>query len=236
MRWSRANKRARPMRIGVAVAALWGLPLMGCAGPRQAESKRGLSSVDYLLSARSAGPGPRFRPSPAGVLVARAARVDRMNCERTLPAASVAHIEVFAADHVVVIPAGIGFAPPLARRGAYVQAGRCAYPLRTLEPTGLVLAEAGPTRDLGQFFDLWGQPLSQRGVAGFRASRGHGVSVFVNGTRWPHGPRSAPISPHGQITIEVGPFIRPHASYSFPPLPTVGRGSRPTGSRSLALP
>jgi len=39
-----------------------------------------------------------------GELVARAARVDGVRCERTSPAASVAHIEVFAANHVVVIP------------------------------------------------------------------------------------------------------------------------------------
>ena len=69
--------------------------------------------------ARGVGRGPRFRPSPTSALVARAARVDGMRCERTSPAASVAHIEVFAANHVVVIPAGIGFAPPLGRRGAY---------------------------------------------------------------------------------------------------------------------
>ena len=236
MCWSPANKRAHPLRMRVApVVLLCGLLVMGCARAHQAESKRGSSDVDYLASARTVGRGPRFRPGPTGALVARAARVDGMRCEPTSPAASVAHIEVFAANHVVVIPAGIGFAPPLVRSGAYVQTGRCAYPLRTLEPTGLVLAEAGPTRSLGQFFDLWGQPLGQRVAAGFHASRGYGVSVFVNGTRWPDSPRSTPISAHAQITIEVGPYVRPHASYSFPPIQAVGRGaSSPVlGSRRL---
>jgi hypothetical protein len=232
---SQTKKRGPPMRIRVAVALLCGLLLMGCAGT-QVESKRGSSRVDYLASAREVGRGPRFRPGPTGALAARAARADSMRCRRTSPAASVAHIEVFAANHVVVIPAGIGFAPPLVRRGAYVQAGRCAYPLRTLEPTGLVLAEAGPTRSIGQFFDLWGQPLGRGEVAGFHASNGHGVSVFVNGARWPDSPRSAPISPHSQITIEVGPYVRPHASYSFPPIQAIGRGSRPAGRPSPPLP
>ena len=207
------------------MAVLCGLLLVGCAGTHRAESKRGSSRLDYLASARTVGPGPGFRPGPTGALVARAARVDGMHCKPTSPPASVAHIEVFAANHVVVIPAGIGFAPPLGRRGAYVQTGRCVYPLRTLEPTGLVLAEPGPTRNLGQFFDLWGQPLSQWGAAGFHASNGHGVSVFVNGTRWQDSSRSAPIYAHAQITIEVGPYVRPHASYSFPPLKAIGRGS-----------
>ncbi len=136
-------------------------------------------------------------------------------------AASLAHLEVFAAGHVVRVPAGIGFAPPLGRHGAYVRAGRCVYPIRTVEPTGLVLLAAGPIRKLGQFFDLWGQPLSNHEVAGFRAPAEQGVSVFIDGTLWRGSPDSAPISPGAQITIEVGPYVPPHTRYTFPPLESV---------------
>jgi len=144
-----------------------------------------------------------------------------MSCQPTSRTASLAHLEVFAAGHVVQIPAGIGFAPPLRQDGAYVRAGGCVYPIRTVEPTGLVLLAAGPIRKLGQFFDLWGQPLSRREVAGFRASAGQDVSVFINGMLWPESPDSAPISPSAQITIEVGPYVPPHTRYTFPSLASV---------------
>jgi len=136
-------------------------------------------------------------------------------------AVSLAHLEVFAGGHVVQVPAGIGFAPPLRRDGAYVRAGGCVYPMRTVEPTGLVLLAAGPVRKLGQFVALWGQPLSRREVAGFRASAGQGVSVFINGMLSPESPGSVPISPGAQITIEVGPYVPPHTRYTFPSLASV---------------
>lgn len=146
-----------------------------------------------------------------------------MNCKPTSETVSLAHVEVFAAGHVVQVPAGIGFAPPLVRYGAYVRAGKCVYPMRTSEPTGLVLLEAGPIRTLGQFFELWGQPLTRRRVAAFGASAGQGVSVFVNGLAWRESPDAAPISPGAQITIEVGAYVPPHTRYTFPSLASAGR-------------
>ncbi len=144
-----------------------------------------------------------------------------MSCKPASPAVSVAHIEVFAVNHVVVIPAGIGFAPPLRRHGAYVRSGRCAYPMRTVEPTGLVLLAAGATPELGHIFDLWGQRLSEREVAGFHATHSQHVSVFLDGVRWRGNPRSLAIAPDAQITVEVGPFVPPHTRYAFPPPPSV---------------
>jgi len=134
----------------------------------------------------------------------------------------MAHIEVFAANHVVVVPAGVGVAPALRRRGAYVRGGRCVYALRTYEPTGLVLLGSGAARTLGQFFDLWGQPLDRHRVAGFHVRPGAGVVVFAWGIQWPGNPRSLPISSDAQITVEIGPYVRPHARYMFPPLESVG--------------
>jgi hypothetical protein len=142
-----------------------------------------------------------------------------MSCRASSAVISTAHIEVFAENHVVVVPAGIGVAPPLRREGAYVRGGSCVYPLHTLEPTGLVLLGPGPTRTLEEFFDVWGQPLGGRVVAGFRASRGRRVAVYIGGIAWRGDPTSAPLSLHAQITIEVGRRVPPHARYVFPRLP-----------------
>jgi hypothetical protein len=199
---------------------LCGLFNGGCGATQTPVRDGGFSPLRDLASSRRVGQGPRFTPPASGPAVQRAAPVDGMSCGRASTALTAVHVEVFAQNHVVVIPAGIGVAPPLRRAGAYVRDGRCLYPLRTLEPTGLVEIALGATHTLGELFRLWGQPLTPREVAGFAAAPSRRVAVFVNGRLWPHSPRSLPLTPHAQITVEVGPHVPPHARYTFPTLPT----------------
>ncbi len=190
----------------------------GCSTEAGSSLEQTTRSVPGLASARDVGRGPRFRPRPTGALAARARPVDGMRCLPPRRVVAEAHIEVFAAGHVVVIPAGIGFAPPLSRRGAYVHGERCGYQVRTIAPTGILLMAAGRPLTLGRLFDLWGEPLSHRTVVGFSAAKGAEVSVFIDGSRWRGDPSSAPIAPSAQITIEVGPRVTPRGRYTFPPL------------------
>ena len=72
------------------------------------------------------------------------------------------HVELFANRRVVIVPAGIGIVPPLRRDGAYVLGGRCSYPLRTREPTGVVeVAGGGAPRKRIEFR---GEPISVEGL------------------------------------------------------------------------
>ncbi|HEV3318112.1 MAG TPA: hypothetical protein VG053_00065 [Solirubrobacteraceae bacterium] len=141
-----------------------------------------------------------------------------MACESRSPVVSAAHVELFAANRVVIVPAGIGLKPPLRIRGARIRAGRCAYPLRTLDPTGLILLGSGGPYTLGDLFDIWGQPLGRTVMAGFHASSRGRVSVFVDGAPWHGDPPAAPLAPGSQITVEVGARVPPHAGYTFPSL------------------
>ncbi len=213
-------RSALPLLLCVVLCA-------GCSAAGSASSAASRSPPE-LTWARSVGQGPRFRPGPTGPLVARASPVDGMRCRVVAPILAAAHVEVFSSGHVVVIPAGIGVAPPFHRRGAYVDAGRCVYPLLTVEPTGLLLMRSTRVLTLGQLFELWGEPLSEREVAGFLGPASSGVSVFIDGARWRGSPSSAPIDPAAQITIEVGPYVTPHSHYTFPALQSllVARGLR----------
>jgi hypothetical protein len=125
------------------------------------------------------------------------------------------HLELFAARRVVIVAPGIGIAPPRTREGAYVRGGRCSYPVRTREPTGVIEVEGGGPRPLrlGDLFDLWGQPLGPRRLAGFRGR----VQTYVGGQAWRGDPRAIPLARHAQIVLEVGGHVPPHASYRFPP-------------------
>jgi hypothetical protein len=110
------------------------------------------------------------------------------------------------------MPAGIGIAPPQARRGAFVLGGRCEYPVRTREPTGLVEIVRGMRLTLGDLFAVWGQPLSSRRVLSFTG----GVAAFDGRRRVSGGPRGIELRPHSVVTLELGRYVRPHFPYLFP--------------------
>src|SRR5207245_10093727 len=126
------------------------------------------------------------------------------------------HLELFANRLVLLVPAGIGVAPPLRRDHAYVLGGRCSYPLRTREPTGVVEVAASRPLRLGDLFRVWGQPLGARRLAGFRAARS--VLAFVNGRRIGGNPRAIALRRHDEIVLEIGGYVPPHSSYLFPRL------------------
>jgi hypothetical protein len=164
------------------------------------------------------GSGAAYWPAPYGTLVAAARSLRRMVCRRASPRRYGVHVELFAAGYVVVVPAGIGLAPPQRRAGPVVVSGRCSYPLRTVEPTGVIEVDSGgspPT--LGDLFALWGQPLDSRRLAGFRAPSGSVVSAYVDGRRWPGSLRGIPLRRHVVVVLEVASHVAPHPSYAFAP-------------------
>ncbi len=163
------------------------------------------------------GRGKGYRLLPAGAAVEHARPVDGLRCGRRGKRRFAAHLEVFANRLDVVIPAGVGIAPPRVRDGAYVTGGRCFYPARTIEPTGLIELDEGAKVTLGQFFDLWGQPLGPKRVLGFRAAPGEPVSAFVDGQRSSGDPSAIQLRRHAAIVVEVGGYFPPTPRYVFPP-------------------
>jgi hypothetical protein len=123
------------------------------------------------------------------------------------------HLEIFVNRRVLILPAGIGLRPPLRRAGiARLAGGQCAYPLHTLDPTGTVFADRSRERTLGDLFAVWGQRLGPRRLLSF-AGR---VRVFRNGREWRGDPRRLPLQRHDSVVLEVGGYVKPHASYLFP--------------------
>ncbi len=127
------------------------------------------------------------------------------------------HVEVFAANRVVLLAAGIGTRPPRRRFAGRITGAGCFGSLVTLEPTGVVLMRPGLGATLSALFRSWGQPLSRRRLAGFAAGPGRRVAVFVDGRRWSGAPGALPLGPHAEIVLEVGPHVPPHSAYTFPP-------------------
>jgi len=151
------------------------------------------------------GVGPKYHPAPAARAGAGFA------CSQKEMQRFGVHVELFANRRVVIVPAGIGIAPPHHRDGAYVRAGRCSFPLRTREPTGVVEVAKGARPTLGDLFAVWNQPLSATRLVGFTGS----VRAYVGGRTWPGDVRAIPLRRHAEIVLEIGGYVPPHASFTF---------------------
>jgi len=180
-----------------------------------------LSAVGRLRPASQPGPlGPEGVPIPVGTELAHpqvlenAQRIDGISCQATTTVLFHihAHLTIFVDGIAQRVPAGIGVAPPLQVEqtpvGAFVAGGTCFMWLHTHSADGIIHTESPVKRvyTLGNFFDIWGQPLSRGRVAGFYGR----VTAFFNGRAYTGSPRSIPLLAHAQIQLDVGaPVIAP---------------------------
>ncbi|MHB1906399.1 MAG: hypothetical protein ACYCRG_05795 [Acidimicrobiales bacterium] len=118
------------------------------------------------------------------------------------------HVSVYVRGQLKRLPAGIGItSPPLVERtslGDLYDVGLydCLYWLHTHASDGIIHVEAPSHQPftLGQFFDVWRQPLSATRVGPAKGA----VVVFENGKRLTGDPRATPLLAHGDIQIDVG--------------------------------
>jgi hypothetical protein len=199
-------RAARSGALAIAVAVVAGCGPSGQAGGQPASPA--IPSA-LLGQARPIGVGPRFHPPVSGQVSG--------SCAAALGPRDEVHVEVFAANRVLLLPAGIGTSPPRATLDGRVTSARCYGALVTLDPTGVVLVRPGARLTLGTLFGSWGQPLSRTRLASFTAAPGSEVTVFVDGRPWRDTPAAVPLTRHAEIVLEVGPHVPPHSSYAFPP-------------------
>jgi len=200
---------------GGAVAAALAATLLGSTGCGASEPAPGPVPAGV-------GVGERYRPPPYGAAVRSARPLGPLACSAAPsgpapPRRFGVHLELFAHGRVILLPAGVGVAPPQRRHGAYVSTGRCSYPVRTLAPTGVLEVEHGRSLTLGALFALWGQKLGPTRLASFASAPGRRVAAFVDGRRWSADPRAIPMRRHLEIYLAVGRAPPPHTAYRFPP-------------------
>jgi hypothetical protein len=203
-----AERPRRRVAATVVAGALAALALGGCgASATPAPSEQAIPAA-LVAQARPIGRGAAFHPPARGWVGTGSGA-----CRAPLGPRDGVHVELFAANRVALVAAGIGVRGPLTRSGGRIPGARCYGDLVTLEPTGVVLTRPGAPLTLGDLFRAWGRPLSARRMLSFRGP----VSVFVDGRRRPGPPRAIPLTRHGEIVLEVGPHVPPHPAYHFPP-------------------
>jgi hypothetical protein len=167
--------------------------------------------------------GPEGVPIPPGAALAgtqpTGQPVDGISCqtrEQTLFHIH-AHLTIFVNGKPAQVPAGIGIPgaqPTATAQGPFIGGGDCFYWLHTHAADGIIHIESPVQRiyTLGQFFDLWGQPLSTTQVG---PAAGH-VTTYLNGSGYDKDPRTIPLTAHAQIQLTVGsPSVSP-VSITFP--------------------
>lgn len=147
----------------------------------------------------------------AGIAVARATShsIDGIGCDPGEGAGYHIHayLTIVVRGHRHHPPAGVGIHPE----------HLCLYWLHTHDNSGIIHVEAPRTvhTSLGQFFAVWGQPLSRTRVAQFSVRSGKTMRVFVDRHLYSGNPAAIPIRSHRSITIEIGPPFVPPVLGSF---------------------
>ena len=211
--------------IGLAVGLPLAVSSSGSSPGTTATSASGghtapLSTLGHLVPPPALGPlGPEGIPLASGPDLAPAGSpspgesVDGISCQSGEQVAFHIHtrLTIFVNGHEDKVPYAVGIADPQTEqttRGPFVGGGACFSWLHTHAADGIIHIESPIQRKytLGNFFDVWGQPLSTTQVGPAKGP----VTALLNGKAWVGDPRAIPLGSHTQIQLMVGkPLVGP---------------------------
>jgi hypothetical protein len=196
------RRSARAAAVLLAIVSLVAVPVLVVL----------VASDDTVSSVRPGAPGSDdpLRPSaPFLAGIGDGVRPSGIACSTTPQTAlrARAHLDLFADARRVRVPERVGVRPT------------CAYWVRTEDADGVITIGSPERRafTLGDFFDVWGAPLTPTRVLTFRVSERRPLRVFVDGRRVSGDPRSVRLRDGRQIALVVGrrPRTVP-SSFAFP--------------------
>jgi len=177
------------------------------------------STSSTSSSSNSGSPGPALATVASFDNNSPGTTVDGIKCttNEQLAYHVHAHLAIFVNGKPVGIPMGVGIAPPRQTQagatGDFVVAGTCFYELHAHTADGVIHIESptpGKTYTLGNYFDIWHQPLSTNQIG-----PDHGtVIAYVNGQRFTGNPRNISLGAHVVIQLDVGKNVPPKP-YTF---------------------
>jgi hypothetical protein len=203
--WRKMSSRRQrsatwPWALALAIVIAGGVALIALGGGSTSSSSGGGGGSNGPLLATvasfdNASPGPNTT-------------VDGIKCETSeqLLFHVHSHVAIFVNGQQRSIPMGIGIAPPrqteAGATGSFVVAGTCFYWLHAHTSDGIIHIESPIQRTytLGNYFDIWHQPLSSTQVG-----PAHGtVTAYRNGQLFSGNPRNITIGAHIVIQLDVG--------------------------------
>ena len=231
MRPSRLSRRAG-IGIAAGIAALTATLVLALTRNGNAGSAAlplaSLSTLGKLQPSAATGPlGPEGVPIPHAVALApprslaNGQQIDGISCQVSEQVLFHihAHLTILVDGAPRQVPAGIGIAPPYqvqqTASGKFISGAPCFMWLHTHSPDGIIHTESPMQRTytLGDFFDIWGQPLSRVRVGPARGL----VTALFDGHVYTGNPRQIPLLAHAQIQLEVGTPVLAPEHITFPP-------------------
>ncbi|MGH9079103.1 MAG: hypothetical protein ACRDYE_03290, partial [Acidimicrobiales bacterium] len=182
-------------------------------------SSSGVAKAEPPASSPAPGPTPSTPTGPEGIPLEEGTplapissavtgqTVDSIQCnsDEQVVYHVHTHLAVYVEGALRPLPAGIGIVSPIAEQttdGAFDAASRCYYWLHVHAQDGVIHIESPSQQSytLGQFFDIWGQPLSTDQIGPVTGA----LTVFVNGEPYEGDPRAIPLGSHESIQVDVG--------------------------------
>ncbi|MBF9073647.1 hypothetical protein [Streptacidiphilus fuscans] len=128
------------------------------------------------------------------------------------------HLQIYVNGKQEMVPYGVGIIPPYSLQqaqdgSAFVGGGKAFYFLHTHDESGIIHVES-PTQqqyNLGNFFDVWGQPLSRGQIGPDKGT----MTVFVDGKVYTGDPRAIQFKNLEKIQIDIG-SVTPYKDFTWP--------------------
>ncbi len=185
---------AVPLAVVLIAAAAVATALLLSAGPKAANDGRA-SASPFLATLSS---------------MAQGRTVDGIACDTSEQTAYHihAHLAVFVNGTQRMIPAEIGIPG-----GISTGSGSCLYWMHTHDQAGVIHIESPAPKlyTLGDFFDIWGQPLTANQAGPATGT----LTAYVNGHLYHGDPRAIVLRPHTVIQLDIGKTVPPRP-YTFP--------------------
>lgn len=187
------------------------------AGSSAGGSASGVSTAPTLAAATAVLDGTTLGtanwPSGSTSTGGHGQAVSGLNCAVAGNSYSYSHLSIYMNGTQVALPTGIGAVAPTlsAPKG-------CVYPLNTVDESGKIRMDTTTTSSytLGQFFAIWGEPLTATNVAGLQGSS---VTAYVNDggklTKYTGDLASLALPVHGEVTIMIGNPLTQIPTYTW---------------------
>ncbi len=225
--WSRRRGLILVVTGVVVVGLVVGLVLaLSGGGSSAAIGPEGVAiqNAPDLAPASTTAPG-----TPVGGITCRTSKNQVVNYHIHI------HVAIFVDGQQKRLPAGAGIAAP--RLDEHFQNGLfvdnfpgttgCLYWLHVHANDGVIHVESPykHTFTLGQFFDIWRQPLGPDQVGPATGK----VTAFVNGQQFSGNPRDLPLLPHAVVQLDVGTVV------PFQPVTFTVKGLCGAGTHGCAI-
>lgn len=225
-RRQRGSRRRVIALIAGTVAVVVIAVVVIIAATSSSKKHPGQTAVGYETSAgvKVYGPlGPEHVPLQVGPELGSAnagltkAPIDGIQCNagEQLAYHHHVHLAIFINGKPMSVPLGIGMVPPAVVQnsslGPFAEGSNtCLFWLHVHAQDGIVHIESPTSKiyELGQFFDIWHQPLSSNHIGQYQGA----VTATVNGKPFTGDPTQIPLAAYNQIVLNLGgPVVTPPA-------------------------